>query len=187
MVRRALGAAGWPRCNPARETAALGQGLTEAARACQSTDMLFPDWVAREGIPLKQIAERCGGLVSRASVTNARDGKALDTFELAATLSAFTGGECTIEEISDPTGEIRKRIARDVVPWQRLQDEERVRLRDAERAQELTLPEVLRMAQRALDVTDKIREALSEIEVDDRVRGVLQGENDATTAQTPAQ
>lgn len=127
--------------------------LTIAGRACQSTDMRFPDWVAREGIPIKQVAERCG--VSRPSVANARDGIALQTFDLSARLSAFTGGQCTLEEIADPTGETRARIAAEVVPWQRAQR--------AQRESRLPEPGELRaMAARVCQRVDGVRCALDD-------------------------
>jgi hypothetical protein len=119
--------------------------------------MLFPDWVAREGIPIKQVAERCG--VSRPSVQNARDGIALQTFDLSARLSAFTGGQCTLEEIADPTGETRARIASEVVPWQRAQRESRLPEAGELRA----------MAARVCQRADGVRCALAEDD-DDGVR-----------------
>lgn len=84
----------------------------------QNRPVRLADWIARAGLPVKQVAELSG--VSRASVTNARNGVPLETFELAKRLSDFTNGEVTIEDLSDPTGEVRRRIALDVVPWARV-------------------------------------------------------------------
>lgn len=79
--------------------------------------MRLSDWVRREGLSVKRVAELSG--VSRASVTNAMSGVAIQTFELAHRLVTLTGGEVTHEEIADPDGGVRRTIALEVVPWQR--------------------------------------------------------------------
>jgi hypothetical protein len=80
--------------------------------------MKLSEWIAREGLPVKRVAEMCG--VQRTSVVNAAAGVPLQTFKLAARLVAFTGGEVTLEDLADPDGEVRRQIAAEVVPWQRL-------------------------------------------------------------------
>ena len=77
--------------------------------------MKLSEWIEREGLPVKQVAEMSG--VQRTSVVNAVAGVPLQSFKRAARLVAFTGGEVTLEEIADPDGSVRRRIATEVVPW----------------------------------------------------------------------
>lgn len=112
--------------------------------------MKLADWIAREGLPVLHVAELSG--VSRASVTNARNGRPLETFELAQRLVQLTGGEVTHEDLSDPTGEVRQRIAREVVPWVRQKQKPDLARDEALRAR----------ARRAVELFERAREFLGQ-------------------------